>query len=172
MPVAVRKMMDQEDEMFFQDYWRFDQATVNRNPISKPPADISKHADRAVDTWTNTSLLPPFHAPLALHHDPDTTSLSDVRWARALVPQLSDRAFHCPNGTDACTGIDRPNSCCPVGDSCQLVTDNGQGDVACCGSGQTCAGNVQDCAQGYQSCPGAAGGGCCVPGYACVGTVG
>lgn len=163
VPIAVRKMMDHEDEMFFQDYWQFEHVFEAR-----PPSKIIKAAE---NTWTNASLFLPFHAPLALHRDPDASPFYPL-WARALVPKLHDRAFHCPNGTDACTDINRPNSCCPSGDSCQLVTDSGQGHVACCGSGQTCAGKVQDCAQDYQSCPGAAGGGCCVPGYACVGTVG
>lgn len=176
-PIAVRKMMDNEGEMFFQDYWQFDQE-ADDSAASQPEPTSSKlrpktysHALDPADRWTNASLLLPFQAPFALHRDFDSPP-SISHWARALLPQLHDRAFHCPTDTDACTSIDRPNSCCPSGSSCQLVTDSGQGDVACCGSGQTCAGNVQDCAAGYTNCPGAAGGGCCVPGYACIGTIG
>lgn len=156
--IAVRKMMDNEGQMFLHHYWHFDQ-----------DGDRPYHSLNEPETSaTNASVVFPFHAPFALHRDTDTAP-SYLHRARGL---LSDRAFQCPSDTDPCTGINRPNSCCPSGSSCQLVTDSGQGDVACCGSGQTCSGNVQSCADGYQNCPGNAGGGCCVPGYACVGTIG
>lgn len=158
--IAVRKMTDNEGQMFLHHYWHF-------NQIARRPHD---GLDEPHASATNASLAFPFHAPFALHRDADFDAApSHLHWARGL---LSDRAFQCPSDTDACAGINRPNSCCPSGSSCQLVTDTGQGDVACCGSGQICSGNVQSCAQGYQNCPGDAGGGCCVPGYACVGTIG
>ncbi|KAL9029394.1 MAG: hypothetical protein Q9196_002365, partial [Gyalolechia fulgens] len=176
-PIAVRKMRDDGREMFFHGYWQFHQRPDGWDASQPEPTDSKlrptrySHASDPVESWTNASLVLPFQAPFALHRDVGSTP-SYSHWARGLLSQLHDRAFQCPNETDACTSIDRPNSCCPSGSSCQLVTDSGQGDVACCGSGQTCAGNVQDCAAGYASCPGAAGGGCCLPGYACVGTVG
>lgn len=162
-PVAVRKMMGQEAEMFFQEFWQFEQ--------DDPQASFSSNALHEPATWPNSSKLLPFFAPIARHHASDASSFP-IRWARGLVPQLHSRAFQCPTNTNACTTINRPNSCCPLGDTCQLVTNTGQGEVACCGNGQTCAGNVQDCANGYQSCPSNEGGGCCLPGYACVGTIG
>lgn len=173
--IAVHKMMDDEAEMFFPDYWAFDQKDddwaflQSESEDAKLRAHSSHDGSNEADIWANASLFHQFEAPIALHRDTDGTP-SYAHWARGLL--LHDRAFHCPNGTDDCAGINRPNSCCPSGASCQLVTDTGNGDVACCGSGQTCSGNVQHCAQGYQSCPGSAGGGCCVPGYACVGTIG
>ncbi len=164
--IAMRKMTGTEEEMFFQDFWRFDLETP------KLPKEPPSKAISTPEIRTNASLVLPLQHPFALHRVTDESS-ANRHWARGLhQPNLWDRAFQCPTGTDACTGIDRPDSCCPSGNTCQLVTNTGQGDVACCGSGQTCAGEVQDCAPGYQSCPGDAGGGCCVPGYACVGTVG
>ncbi|KAL8695276.1 MAG: hypothetical protein Q9218_000174 [Villophora microphyllina] len=156
VPVAVRKMMGQEAEMFFQDYWQFEQEDRHQPTTSGKTVYNS-------EVWMNTSLLPPLLAPIALHQDSDASS-SPLRWARGLVPHLHNRAFQCPTNTNACTDIDRPNSCCPYGDSCQLMTNTGQGDVACCGIGHTCAGKVQNCAPNYQSCPSNEGGGCCLPG--------
>ncbi|KAI4107767.1 MAG: hypothetical protein L6R37_001452 [Teloschistes peruensis] len=169
MPVAVRKMMEQEAEMFFQEYWQVEQNDRHFNPDHEPSSSGS--AAHEPDHWTNSSTLLPFFAPIALHHDTDASAFP-LRWARGLLPQLHSRTFQCPANTNACTSIDRPNSCCPTGDSCQLVMNTGRGEVACCGNGQTCAGNVQECATGYQSCPGNEGGGCCLPGYACVGKIG
>lgn len=164
--VAVRKMTATEDEMFFQHFWQFDFHAPKR------PKDPPFSAIRVPDLPANASIPLLLQPPLALHRIADL-SPSNGHWARALLqPHLWDRAFQCPTGTDACTAIDRPDSCCPSGNTCQLVRNKGQGDVACCATGQTCVGDVQDCAGGYEICPGAAGGGCCVPGYACVGTVG
>lgn len=176
-PIAVRKMIDKESEMFFQDYWQFDQEPTHQDASRSEPENQKlrsksySHNPEPIDRWANASLVLPFQAPFALHRNEGSTpSLS--HWARGILPHLHDRAFQCPSDTEACTSINRPNSCCPSGSSCQLVKDSGHGDVACCGSGQTCAGNVQDCAAGNTNCPGNAGGGCCVPGYACVGTIG
>ena len=176
-PIAVRKMMDNESEMFFQEYWQFDEETDDWDALQSEPEESRLRTSdlhevtSAADAWSNASMVLPFQAPFALHRDTETTPFYS-HWARGLFPLLHERAFSCPNGTNACTGLNRPNSCCPFGSTCQLVTDTGQGDVACCGSGQTCAGNVQDCAVGYASCPSAAGGGCCIRDYACVGTIG
>ncbi|KAL8998949.1 MAG: hypothetical protein Q9188_005995 [Gyalolechia gomerana] len=105
-PIAVRKMMDNEGEMFFQDYWHFDQE-ADDSAASQPEPTSSKlrpksysHALDPADRWTDASLLLPFQAPFALHRDFDSPP-SISHWARALLPQLHDRAFHCPTDTDA-----------------------------------------------------------------------
>ncbi|KAL9001117.1 MAG: hypothetical protein Q9169_000300 [Polycauliona sp. 2 TL-2023] len=162
--VAVRKMTGTEAEMFFQDYWHFDLSAPTQS--EEPPSN----AITVPNSLTNASTPLLLQPPLALHRIADLPP-SNGHWARALLqPQLRRRDFQCPTGTNACDAIDRPDSCCPSGNACQLVRDKGLGDVACCPSGQTCTGDVQDCAGGYQTCPGAAGGGCCVLGYDCVGT--
>ncbi|CAL8581916.1 hypothetical protein XPA_007596 [Xanthoria parietina] len=164
--VAVRKMTDIEHEMFFQHFWQFDFGST------KTPDDTPSKAMGVPERPTNASIPLQLQPPLALHHIADRSS-PNAHWARALLqPTLWDRDFKCPTGTDACTAIDRSTSCCPSGSTCQLVTNGGRGDLACCRSGQTCTGDVQDCAEGYQKCPAAEGGGCCIPGFACVGTVG
>lgn len=82
--------------------------------------------------------------------------------------RLDKRDFQCPAGTSNCASIDRPETCCPEGQTCQRVQDTGLGDVGCCPQGQTCGGSLSDCGQGYTSCPNFANRGCCIPGYACV----
>ncbi|KAL8967208.1 MAG: hypothetical protein Q9197_005557, partial [Variospora fuerteventurae] len=173
--IAVRKMMDSEGEMFFPEYWRFNHEADDwdEDPPYNPkdlklPNDQTYHRSNTVNFWRNASMFLPYEAPFALHRNTDTSPSS----AHRVRDLFTKRDFQCPSGTSACVGINRPNSCCPSASSCQVVENRGQGDVACCGSGQTCSGDVQNCAEGYQACPGAEGGGCCVPGYACIGTVG
>jgi len=172
-PVAVLKMSDNEGEMFFPQYWQFlsekqDIKDARRLRSKDPwiPLDIEPYLSNQP---TNASTTQPLHAPFSLHTE---QTLSDHlvlgRLPRALFP-VQKREFHCPTDTVACDSISRPNSCCPTGDTCQLITDTGQGDVGCCPQGQGCSGQVSQCEQGYQSCPGSAGGGCCIPGYACAG---
>ncbi|KAL9601327.1 MAG: hypothetical protein Q9219_002622 [cf. Caloplaca sp. 3 TL-2023] len=169
-PVAVRKMMDNEGQMFFQHYWQFDREADEWEPHTEI-GNATIPSNHTTSPWTDSSIFPPFQAPLALHRNTET-SPPYAHWARALLHPLDDRAFTCPSGTGACTSINRPNSCCPTGSDCHLLQDNGLEDVACCASGQTCSGTIQGCAAGYTNCPGDAGGGCCIPGYACVGSVG
>ena len=175
-PIGARKMSGDASEMFFMEYWQFD-----------PMIDVTK----AVRTWESNRLEPHSHdpddigedaahrrnasipqllgAPFALHTERQLTHGPLLRNFPRALSVLGERAFQCPSGTSSCSSISRPNSCCPSGESCQLISDTGQGDVGCCGQGQSCSPQVAGCQQGYSSCPGNQGGGCCIPGYACVG---
>ena len=172
-PIALRKMDSDEGKMFFLEYWQFDTThQIESRPVpSSMPGGGQAESEGALEAWTNASMEHPFQAPLARHFDPDEPVLL-ARRAGGLLSPLFQREFSCPSGTSSCADINRGDSCCPIGAVCQIVPNDGAGDVACCAEGQTCSGQVANCASGYQSCPGDAGGGCCVPGYACVGTVG
>lgn len=172
-PVAVLRMSDDEGEMFFPQYWQFQpeiQDTKDARRLRSRDSSLALVRDSYISNeLTNASIPQPLQAPFSLHTE---QTLSDHpilgRLPRALFP-VQKRDFHCPTDTSACDSISRPDSCCPTGDVCQLITDTGQGDVGCCPQNQGCSGQVSQCEQGYQSCPGSAGGGCCIPGYACAG---
>ena len=183
-PVGVRKMNDDEGEMFFMEYWQFGpgedaQSTGPRESQvlerNLPPLGLSGRGGTEEDTeqWANVSVPHPLLPPFPLHHDKQNEISPHLGWSplslRALLSNHAKRGFQCPTGTSACTSINQPNSCCATGETCQLITDTGLGDVGCCGQGLTCSGEVSNCDPGNTGCPSALGGGCCIPGFACVG---
>ncbi len=172
-PVAVFRMSDDEGEMFFPQYWRSQpeiQGTKDARRLRGRDLSLALNIDPYISNKpTNASIPQLLQAPFSLHTEQTLRDHPILgRLPRALF-SVQKRDFHCPTDTSACGSISRPNSCCPTGDACQLITDTGQGDVGCCPQGQGCSGQVSQCEQGYQSCPGSAGGGCCIPGYACAG---
>ena len=177
-PIGVHKMSGDEGEMFFPEYWVFDEAEDASTKVRERKRSLSLrlpsvHEDRdALDSWVNATELQPLQAPFTLHSDQQTESKGILRrfyrLPRAMLYHLDERDFQCPGDTFSCTSINRPNSCCPTGESCQLIANTGLGDVGCCAQGQTCSAQVSSCQQGYKSCPGSSGGGCCIPGYDCV----
>ena len=149
MPVGIKKMSGDPSEMFFLDYWQFD-----RDEDELPMAG-------------NASMPIDLAAPLQLHAKP--------KHSRPILPRMlganlfNKREFECPAGSQACTSISRPNSCCAAGSTCQLIQDVGLGDVGCCAADQVCGGSVSTCPDGgYTTCPQSQNGGCCLPGYACL----
>ena len=123
----------------------------------------------------NASIGDHLEAPLKVHNLDQNRQVrppSVLDWLprmpRGLLTSLSRREFQCPGDTLSCTEIDRPNSCCPIGGTCQLIYDSEFGDVGCCREGQTCSEQIVGCLNGYTSCPTSSGGGCCIPGYECV----
>ena len=164
-PVGVRKMSDDEGEMFFPDYWQFDprETTLKRRALPNPPI---------TGEYTNTSAQSPMLLPPVLPHSDSDSDLGVLAPARYLLPRsLFARDFSCPAGTSSCNSINRPNACCGSSESCIIVPDTGVGDVGCCPAGVRCTGGAIGCntAAGYSSCPGSGNGGCCLPGYQCFG---
>ncbi|KIW31328.1 uncharacterized protein PV07_02985 [Cladophialophora immunda] len=155
IPTGVRKMSGDPGEKFYLQYWGFEE---------QEEEDFN---NCSLD-WANATLFTSFDHPVRVHD-----SYQSPRLFRRLLPGwhlFAERDFQCPTGTSACTSIDRPNSCCATGYTCQLVQDtgNGLGDVGCCPDGQVCGNALStSCASGYTSCPNDPGGGCCLPGYAC-----
>ena len=175
-PVGVRKMSGDESEMFFMEYWQIDAKLSDADNLSYRDRNrqaIRSHGpdlvESAVLDLQNASIPHTLGAPFALHTERRIISNPLLRRLPQGLSLLGERAFQCPSGTSSCTSINRPDSCCPSGEYCQLITDSGQGDVGCCGQEQSCSQQVAGCQQGYSSCPGAQGGGCCIPGYVCVG---
>ena len=175
-PVGVRKMSGDESEMFFLEYWQIDAKLSDANSLSYRDSSrqiIRSHGPELVESAVlglpNASIPHILEAPLALHTERRIMSSPLLRRLPQALSLLGERAFQCPSGTSDCSSISRPDSCCPSGETCQLITDSGQGDVGCCGQEQSCSQQVAGCQQGYSSCPGAQGGGCCIPGYVCVG---
>lgn len=169
--VAIRKMSNDESEMFFPEYWQFEATTDNVKMAGRVDGrDASLCLDTSGEIYndvTNASIPNVLQAPISLHSEQQLSNHPLFgRLPRALFP-LQKRDFHCPSDTTSCNSIDRPNSCCATGTTCQSIIDTGQGDVGCCAQGQTCSGQVSQCEQGYTSCPASSGGGCCIPGYAC-----
>ena len=178
-PVGVYKMGFDEAEMFFPSYWLFD--IQDDNPTSSWANEDSSTLQSCescgsrgrIDSSTNISAITPPQAPYMLHCEKHY-KLPAVMRRLAHLPQsralsLFKRDFKCPGNTLSCISISRPNSCCPIGEACQLISDTGLGDVGCCAEGQSCSGQLSGCQDGYLSCPSSSGGGCCIPGYECVG---
>lgn len=178
VPIAVRKMTGDQGEMFFPEYWQFEAGgngapkleQDRRRPIPRSLGPLED--DPTVKDWPNASISQPLQAPFSLHTNDqlDTRPLmSRLLRSPGAIFALDTRSFACPGGTDACTAINRPNSCCATGLVCQLATDGGLGDVGCCQAGQTCNQEVSGCPVDYTLCPSSLGGGCCIPGSACDG---
>lgn len=141
-PVGMRKMSEDEGEMFFLHYWDFGEQ---------------------VDDYSNASV--PLRAPIAQHY-----SAMSKRYSFPGHSLFSrDNWGSCPSGTKACTEINQPDSCCGMSDQCITVSDSGNGNVGCCPAGQSCGNTVSGCdeSQGQTSCPNSGNGGCCIAGYSC-----
>ncbi|EAW07868.1 putative GPI anchored protein [Aspergillus clavatus NRRL 1] len=148
---GVKKMPADEGEKFLFDYWDYD--GIGAGDLTVPDCSGGLRGSGESETKPRSY---PLRASLPV------STLADP----GFTPLLR-RDFKCPSGTLACTAINRPESCCGTGDTCQLIQDTGLGDVGCCPQGQTCSGAIGSCQQGYTSCPASLGGGCCIPGYEC-----
>lgn len=110
-------------------------------------------------------VFPPLLQHCELSEDSKLYDSSDIIHRN---PEVKGRDFQCPSGTAACARIDRPNSCCPIDETCEIIPDTGAGDIGCCPNGQACATDlpVNSCSAGLTSC---SNGGCCIAGYFCYG---
>lgn len=174
--VGVKKMSDNEGEKFFLDYWTFppmDQHGLVEDEDHGHRLNETGEKEKVVPHWFNETMTERVIPPLLLHSTQNSLIESSIlsRYVRFPIlrrSELGKRDFQCPAGTSSCASINRPNSCCAIGQTCQLIQDTGLGDVGCCNAGETCAGLLSTCASDYTSCPNFPGGGCCIPGYACV----
>ncbi|KFZ17124.1 hypothetical protein V502_04744 [Pseudogymnoascus sp. VKM F-4520 (FW-2644)] len=147
-PVAVRKMTEDEGEMFFNEYWGFE-AREEEGAAGAAVGDGDvlrrEYQDEEDIARTNSSALFSFRPAFAIH-EASSPALSEAqarhqRSSRALAALLK-RAFQCPTGTSACTSISQPNYCCATSESCVTITDTGLGPVGCCPAGQSCGGEI------------------------------
>ena len=174
--IAVRKMSGDQGEMFFPEYWQFEAETNGASKLAldrrRPtPRSLGPLEDEsAVQESANASTPQPLQAPFSLHTNNqfDTRPLfSRLLRSPGAIFALDNRDFACPSGTNACTSITRPNSCCAAGLVCHIITDVGLGDVGCCQPGAVCGDAVSACPEEDSLCP--SGGGCCIPGSVCDG---
>lgn len=155
-PIGVRKMSEDEGEMFFLDHWIFEGDSLENVG--------SKNINPTQQQKENSSITP-FSEPLRPLAE---RSILDSMGKFAARNALLKRDFKCPAGTNDCASIGAPNSCCGVGSLCINIKDTGFGSVACCANGQECVGTIScDEESGYSSCPDSPNGGCCLPGYNC-----
>ena len=168
-PVGMRKMTTDKGEMFFLEYWRFEEGQGDEfdGPLKRRTSDIQM-LDNPLDSF-NTSILQSPKPPLLQHesHENNQRPLL-ARYLNLQRMQIYPRDFICPTGTSNCSYINQPNSCCENGLTCNIVPDTGLGVVGCC-AGSSCSGQVASCPASYTSCPSSQGGGCCIPGYVCSG---
>jgi hypothetical protein len=150
-PIGIKKMSSDGAEMFMFDNWIFASDNKPSNADRRELANITGQFEAA---------LRPVEE--GLHLD------SYLRFrARDM---LLKRGFKCPTGTNDCSSIGQPNSCCGTGTTCITISDQGFGPVGCCPSGENCSGGIScNTDEGYTSCPESANGGCCLPGYSCSG---
>ncbi|KAF2117644.1 hypothetical protein BDV96DRAFT_570605 [Lophiotrema nucula] len=149
-PIGVKKMSVDEGEMFMLDSWIF-------------PSDLRKRSTSGGAEGYANGTLQAF-SPLRPHTEDEESFIGRILARAALL----GRDFQCPEGTEACTSIGAPNSCCGTGDTCINIQDTGYGNVGCCPPGQSCSGTIScDEANGYSSCPDSPNKGCCLPGFTC-----
>ena len=172
-PVAVRKMTEDEGEMFFNEYWGFEAREEDGTAGAEVrDGDVLRreYQDEEDIARGNSSALFSFRPAFAIH-EASSPGLPEAqarhqRSSRALAALLK-RAFQCPTGTSACISISQPNYCCASSESCVTITDTGLGPVGCCPAGQSCGGEITHCAAGQTACPQSLGGACCVAGFVC-----
>ncbi|CAI7654347.1 unnamed protein product [Penicillium manginii] len=165
---GVRKMSEDEGEKFFFEYWQFEQALGSASGNDSTNAEVeSRSLDHHGEKEAGS---PPAQAQaqvLARSH-PLTPSFSGLADPGFALRSLFGRDFKCPTGTNACLSINRSDRCCGTGDTCEVIRDTGYGTVGCCPKGQSCSERIGSCQSGYTACSKALGGGCCIPGFACV----
>ena len=173
---GLRKMSHDEGEMFFLEYWQFEQDEDRRddgyNGLIKRLSedDTEREKDPCTsEQWTNDTMSSDPQPPLLLHSKQEMSEHRLVgRYLGSRLEKLFQRDFVCPNDTLSCSYIGQPNSCCESGLTCNIVPQTDLGVVGCC-AGSGCSGQVAPCQAGYTACPYSLGGGCCIPGYVCSG---
>ncbi|KAF2490982.1 hypothetical protein BU16DRAFT_543256 [Lophium mytilinum] len=168
-PVGVKKMSTDEGEMFMFDNWIFQgdqEAKAIMERAEPDSASQRRQSDELGELNANSSTLVQPLSPLRPHSK--QTNLRDPYARFAVRSLLMNRGFKCPEGTNNCSSINQPDSCCSTTSECITIPDNGYGPVGCCPIGQNCVGAIScDTADGYTSCPDSPNGGCCLPGYSC-----
>lgn len=189
-PLKVTKMSSDEGEKFFMEYWSFDdsqfysQATYQSDSKDPNPSRVDDDQD---GSWINQSFSPAFRPSVPWHQQrsqdehsqmrleaiispkPNIESLHNISDSTATMNQPQKRDFNCPTGTNDCSAIGHPNSCCPTSDNCFAIQDTGLGSVGCCLKGSTCGGSIRNCDPSNIGCPASLGGGCCIQNYICMG---
>jgi hypothetical protein len=158
-PIGVRKMSTDPDEMFFLDYWEFEDTDTNSEP-DICPTNRTDYTPGANESYSD------IQPPVLLHSVPDPQRQHGL-FAR-YIP-LVKRDFQCPSGYNGCGSISASSLCCQTGQTCISIQNGGSGNVGCCPTNSNCGSGSQigscDTGLGYTGCPG--GSGCCIPNFTC-----
>jgi hypothetical protein len=162
-PTRVRKMSGEPDQMFFLDYWGWDEELFD--------GLRARDIDPSYEEDTIDFLLPALR-PNALPYGQRSPFDDLFRFFQR--SEIVARDFSCPTNSTPCASLNRTDICCGSGETCYIGDDLGCGTIGCCPANQTCSGPVQCCntAAGYSNCSDVAGsnGGCCIPNFSCYST--
>jgi hypothetical protein len=175
-PVGVMKMSDDPGEMFYMEYWQYEENLVQGDNSEAQSQLRTRDLKEEVRIMANASIS--YRPPFKLHTD-DELAFQELSIRRsfsegaAALAALKKRDFTCPVGTSDCSAIGAPNACCATGETCFSVTDTGLGNVGCCPDGASCGGTISACNFPNSPCANGGGnyqyGGCCIPNYVCAG---
>ncbi|KIN05640.1 hypothetical protein OIDMADRAFT_141358 [Oidiodendron maius Zn] len=183
-PVGVMKMSDDPSQKFYLHYWQYEEDLPQSNTSDVPPARPLRIRDAEEEAilMANASAVISYRTPfalhtkenLALHHLEARGRIPSRGAAAAALSALQKRQFECPTGTNDCTSIGYPNSCCATNETCFQIQDTGLGPVGCCPDGDNCGGTISGCNSPNTPCAENSsadyeGGGCCIPGFVCAG---
>ncbi|PVH89261.1 hypothetical protein DL98DRAFT_565360 [Cadophora sp. DSE1049] len=184
-PVGVMKMSDDEGEKFYMEYWQFEGELELDGQKGLFESQRSSSGARRRDGFVeegegdgskgNESAVLQFR-PSFLLHTKNTAGAEELkardmlrsRGAAGVLASLQARDFTCPTGTEDCSIITSPTSCCATDEVCFSIPDTGLGVIGCCPAGAQCVGAVTQCDAPNTPCPSMLGGGCCIPGFSCV----
>jgi len=176
-PTRVRKMSGDPEEMFFLDYWGWDDDDLFTQTEDHHTFDNSLQERALPAEYFNDSssdFLLPALRPNAIPSTQETFLDDIFRFFQR--SNIAARDFACPTNSTPCASLNRTDICCGSGENCYIGEDQGCGTVGCCPQGTTCSGPVQCCntAAGYSNCQATSdvgsNGGCCIPDFTCYGT--
>jgi hypothetical protein len=158
LPTAIRRQAPDAGAKILPEHLAF--APIN---LYLPQDIVSLDKDHE-DEHTKRLYRPAFRS---IHDDGAGDSVFR-RAAEAL--SILERRQACFAGMNSCADIGKPEKCCQEGTYCQDVPDASLGEVACCPLGSTCAGSAK-CPSDAVTCPESLGGGCCLSGFECQGSI-
>ena len=176
-PTRVRKMSGEPGEMFFLDYWGWDDDDLFAQTEDDFTLDNALQERALPPEYANESSSDfPLPAIRPNANPPSQESFFDDVFRFFHRSNIAARDFSCPDNSTPCASLNRTDICCGSGENCYIGEDQGCGSVGCCPHGQTCSGPVQCCntAAGYSNCGEnenvGSNGGCCIPNFTCFGT--
>ncbi|KAM0254720.1 hypothetical protein ACHAQJ_006501 [Trichoderma viride] len=162
---AIKKQVPDANEKLFPNHLAFESLPLLTPFETTVAANLWLDSQEDEDAGSNNSTRR--YRPAFSNHFQDSEDNLLRRAAEVLVI-LQNRAA-CPGGMDSCSSIGAPDKCCADGTYCTNVSDSDAEQVACCPNGATCGGQIGTCPSDAVSCSSELGGGCCIPGYVCVG---